>query len=220
MNKKISFPIAIIIIIILATLVVAGILLCQYKWLSEGFQYVVPTPMATPTTSETAKWKTYRNEEYEFEMKYPFFWIFGEGEVLSPNLPDQTRNFIQINISNSVNTAQDESSLPQPGFASVIFQIGKLRESQKNFEDFVDLQLENPERGIPPATKPQLIPLAINRHKALKINQSAVGNFKREFYYVEQNLERYMTISVMWDKNEDKLVIDRILSAFRFLEGE
>jgi len=37
---------------------------------------------STPTTDETANWKTYRNEEYGFEFKYPPDWTekqsFGE----------------------------------------------------------------------------------------------------------------------------------------------
>ena len=35
-----------------------------------------PAPTTIPTSDETRNWKTYQNEEYGFEMKYPNDWIF------------------------------------------------------------------------------------------------------------------------------------------------
>ncbi len=165
-------------------------------------------------TAETADWKIYRNEKYGIEFKYPALWVLDEKNVLSVNLPDQTRNFIQINISNGVKGSEDESmSLCQPGIAAIVYQIGKLRDNQQSFEEFVNFQIENPERGMPPIVKPKLIPAMIGGHNALKI-EKIVDNCKTEFFYVEQDFDHYMTISFIVDKNDDKLVIDQILSTF------
>jgi len=104
----------------------------------------------------------------------------------------------------------------QPGIASMVYQVGKLRDSQQTFEEFVNFQIENPERGMPPAVKPRLIQTTIGGHNALKIEEM-VNSCKKEFYYVEQSSDHYMTISFIVDKDEDKLIIDQIFSTFSFL---
>ena len=167
---------------------------------------------------ETADWQTYRNEKYNVEFQYPNLWILDSSEALSVTLPDQSPNFIQINISNGVEGPEDESmSRCQPGITAIVFQISKLREDEQTFEEFVNFQIENPERGLPPAVKPELISTTISGHDALK-TKGTVDNCKTEFYYVERGSERYMTISVIVDKDDDRLVIDKILSTFKFLE--
>lgn len=72
LNQGISTPIAIVIIIVLAVILVGGVLAYQYWWAPEEpgpAATISPTP--TPTPDETADWKIYRNEEYGFEIKYP-----------------------------------------------------------------------------------------------------------------------------------------------------
>lgn len=68
MNKKIPFPIAIIIIAALAILV-GGVVVWQYSRMPE-----IKVLRKTQLEDETADWKTYRNEEYGFEIKYPDGW--------------------------------------------------------------------------------------------------------------------------------------------------
>ena len=66
LNKAISTPIAIIIVIIVAILAVGAVLVYQYYWQPQ----TAPAP-PEPSADETANWKTYRNEEYGYEIKYP-----------------------------------------------------------------------------------------------------------------------------------------------------
>jgi len=69
MNKAISTPIAIIIVLIVFTISIGLILL--------GYLYI-PKPKYEPVSEEIeemdiSNWETYRNEEYGFEIKYPSF---------------------------------------------------------------------------------------------------------------------------------------------------
>jgi len=81
MNKKISTPIAIGIILILAVLV-AVFTLWQYSKTQKELSYPLPEiklperKIETQNTSsaETAGWKTYTDKEYGFEVKYPADW--------------------------------------------------------------------------------------------------------------------------------------------------
>lgn len=193
--------------IITAVLVVGGLLIWQY--FSEPKEEV---------KDGIANWHTYRNEKYGIEFKYHNFWTLDDKEALSVNLPDQSKNFIQINVSNSVKGSEDESMSPcKLDIASAVYQVGKLRDGQQTFEDFVNFQIENPERGKPPEVKPKLISITVGGRNSLKIEET-IGNCGKEFYYVEQGVERYMTISFIWNKNDDKLIFNQTLSTFKFLE--
>ncbi len=195
------------IIIILIVLVVGGIFAWQYFGTPEE-----------KVVDETADWKTYYNERYSIEFKYPKLWVLDEKNALAADHPDQNRNFVQINVFNGVPGPQDESmSSCQPGIATLVFQVGKLRESQQTFEEFVNFQIENPERGKPPTVKPELIQTTLGGHNAFEI-KDVYDSCEKDFYYVEQSSDRYMTISFIVDKNEDKLIINQILSTFRFIE--
>lgn len=102
MNKKISFPIAII-IIVLCAIVVGGIAVWQYLRAPEGEERLEGTP-----EDETADWKVYRNKEYGFEIKYPKPWYNHGTEndiffLLYPTIPpieEATEDYkCQVSIS-------------------------------------------------------------------------------------------------------------------------
>ncbi len=69
MNKKISTPIAIIIIVLLA-IIVGCIVIWQYLDMPE--KEIVSEEITLG--DETADWKVYRNEKYRYEIKYPNDW--------------------------------------------------------------------------------------------------------------------------------------------------
>ncbi len=171
---------------------------------------------------QTENWQTYRNEEYGFEMQYPESWSFYSSNAISPTLSDQSRNFVQISINNKMNQSEDESRIPcQPGFAALIFQIGRSRQNYGvfiDFEDFVNFLIENPERGQPSVPKPVLIQTMLGGYNALMIKDGRYDECESEFYYIDQKSGRFTTVSLIAEKDADKLIIDQLLSTFRFVE--
>jgi flagellar basal body-associated protein FliL len=59
------------ILIILAAIVAGGILTWLYFWVLQEENKVPEVKMLERKIDETTNWKTYRNDEYGFEIKYP-----------------------------------------------------------------------------------------------------------------------------------------------------
>ena len=72
LNRGISTPIAIAIILLLAVSV-GGITLWQYSEMQS--EKIKPVALKSFEKDETADWKIYLNEEYGFEVEYPSEWI-------------------------------------------------------------------------------------------------------------------------------------------------
>lgn len=69
-NKEISTPLAITIIIVLVVIFGGGILVYQYWWLPKE----EAKSSEQNTQNEITSWKTYENEDWKFEIKYPEGW--------------------------------------------------------------------------------------------------------------------------------------------------
>ena len=200
-------------IVVLITIILTVGMILLLRGLSPA-----PTPSPQPEILDTSGWQTYRNDEYGFEVRYPDEWLLDESMSLARTHPEQERNFVQINISNGRSTREGEEGSPcQLNYVGITFQIGKLRQQDfESFEYFVDFLIENPERGRPPTVKPKLIQTTIGGSNALMIKGEEYQDCENGFYYVEQNIDRYTTISFITERNEDSLIIAQILSTFRF----
>ena len=85
---------------------------------------ITETPSATPTPDPTAEWKTYRNDEYGFEIKYPAEWLvredthaLKEGDLFSAIIIGETQrqdtefyDGAQIIIGMPIRTEEDINS--------------------------------------------------------------------------------------------------------------
>jgi hypothetical protein len=77
-------------------------------------QFVIVDQTIRDITDETADWKTYRNEEYEFEIKYPGDWIaekdtdikFGEKKIV-----EAAGNITVFKVGLTIKYYQDKSKL-------------------------------------------------------------------------------------------------------------
>src|SRR5262245_35594818 len=72
--------------------------------------FVVIKPVDSPADSDTSGWKTYRNEEYGFEFKYPSAWSIKKTDRLSVlesflftnNVDDDSHREFALSIADEV----------------------------------------------------------------------------------------------------------------------
>ncbi|MEK7080650.1 MAG: hypothetical protein AAB925_02380 [Patescibacteria group bacterium] len=140
MQKKVSTLVGTIIIVAVAVILFGGVFAYQYfttksqqnslQQNSEFFALRQKTDQTQNLTTETAGWKTYRNEKYGFEFNYPKEWHLWEANsflglvIIYPN--DKSEQVLNKTISTT-----DEISF-QPvdnldGIKTQQISIGKLQ---------------------------------------------------------------------------------------------
>ncbi|MDO8436299.1 MAG: hypothetical protein Q7S82_02865 [bacterium] len=72
LNKGISTPVGILIIIIVI-LVAGGVIVLQQRWIPE--EEVKTFGVIFSPKEETADWKIYKNDKYQFEFRHPKDWM-------------------------------------------------------------------------------------------------------------------------------------------------
>ena len=79
LNRAISTPIAIIIVIVVAVFAIGGVLAYQYYWQSPEEEILEETPK-----DQTADWKIYKNDGIGMQFKYP-----GNGQTENTTIIDE-----------------------------------------------------------------------------------------------------------------------------------
>ena len=198
MNKKISTPLAILIILLVIAAII-GVTL-----------WICPIKDIVSPQDETADWKTYRNEEYGFEIKYPKEWMFNAESVGGRD------NFLQIHLSNF---QRSDDPICDLGFIGLGIQVGHTKYSEQDFKSSVEHIINTDWMGPKGSIIKETI---INGHKCFEVKPSGGDSLcLGSAYFIEQNENHYIRATSGSHNNnqqEASEIINKILSSFEFID--
>ncbi len=207
-GKGISTPIGILIIVLAAIIAGAGIFAYQYYWMPEE-KYIERPPLVK---DEIANWKTYTNEEYGFEIKYPKDWTTKEktGEYT-----DAFKKFYRFDIfyPEDINNAEI--------YGNVAVAVYDYYDDSNN-DKFFDKEINLLKAGYSDGIIEEITEDSLNGLKATRYYQiDKAKSMDISELFIDREIQRVYKIWI-WAIDFDKEVYQEqtklILSTFRFLE--
>jgi len=204
MNKAISTPLAIIIIIVLAVLV-GGLVVYQY----------LQTPEEEPQTleDETSDWKVYRNEEHGYEIKYPHDWYLLEEPETFDYCRTIDKNCLQAiaiqNVEESlIGMGDPEDSRDIKWFTIFIFETNasSIEEwiDQSDYSDIYKQEMLN-----------SIVSMEIGKAGKRVWRDDLSDMIDMKFVHKGK---RFHIRYVSYDVSKDQDIVRNMLSTFRFLD--
>lgn len=184
MNKKISTPLAFI--IILACAVSAASLAIQQYFYSPKIELSeIILPKKSSPQSETADWNVYRNEKDGFEFRYPQAWLFDVDAEPIGGVYD----FLDIHLSNFQRSDNWECD---PGFIGLEIQVNHKKDQNQDFRLFVESQLV--EGGLGPVG-PIIEEMWFGQHRGFRIRFSGWdSSCTGPGYFIERDKDYYVYV--------------------------
>lgn len=163
-----------------------------------------------PQVDAYAGWKTYTDEQYGFEFRYPKDWNFKASET------GGVYNFLDIHLSN---IAPSDSPLCMDDFLGMEIQVGNKKETTQSFESFVRQRVLNTNvEGLGP--RGEISQTQIGSNKFFKVQYSGWDGCSGPGYFIEQNSQYYTYVfSGAGEKevaNLKNVIENQILSIFKF----
>jgi len=201
MDNKSFSKILILIIIIIITLVAGGFLAYQYLLVPKEEVKVSEVKMLEEvkkpeevTKDEIADWKTYKNEEYGFEIKYPKDW-HAEAEA-NPTFPGQEPGVIKFGVS-------FENYPPGEGYEKKDWRLILLGIEETSITKWLDTMKE---------TEGKIEEITINSLRGYKaVNPVGIYAFVAKDKYV------YSLMALFPDTITEK-IFNQMFFTFRFLK--
>jgi hypothetical protein len=216
MNKKISTPIALGIILILAT-IVGGFTIWQYSEIRKEQQILLPEiKIPEKKIYENADWKNYTNEKYGYELRYPLGW-----EIIEKNTLMDKVFIIEIK-----SPQEDNSDLYRENFNLIVTNIS---DEPITLQELTELSISEIDKSIINGEIIDSIDYSINGNPAYKLIYTTDFFPGAEKYRLQQmavwTIKNEKTYLITYTAEENKYsnfleIIQGIIDSFKFTEKD
>lgn len=194
------------ILILLVIVAIAAVGTAYYFGFDHGFEKsvknIAPTASPSPSTDETANWKTYSNEEYGFSFKHP---NLIRGGNIAGALTKTEVNKVEMTF---FGPSQLDPGELNDGI-SLNFNSGSL--NGKTLEQLVDEKVAQLRYADYPTEKISTTIAGINAYTF-----NSPGLFDEHNFYVLKGSNSYLAISYEITSEKYQETVDQILSTFKF----
>ncbi len=162
------------------------------------------------TSNETARWKTYRNGQYGFEIKYPETWIVND---------TMAETFASVAVRFFSNKDATANGYPLYYEKDAIIEVQLTTNFNKTLQSYFD-EVSNP--GGAPGPEIFVAYTTIAGDKAIKAEQSAPGTDGLQYvHYVKNNILFNFMLQLPDGAgdavdNNFKQIFNQMLSTFKF----
>lgn len=204
--------------IVIATI---GYLVYQNMQFRKQISLLQPTPIASitptvlPTTDPTANWKTYINNKYKYEIKFPSLWDFNRGpgnlsdtqlsnqrdiDIYDPNLPSEnpgTSITIKVNELDAQGSIKNCTTLEDCIEKSMVW-LPKTQEVENGETTFLGQQAKT--------------------IKYTRVTPLYSQTWKYVFVILNDNFYSFNLSSETKGFNENQIIFNQSLSTFKFAQ--
>ncbi|MFC1751685.1 hypothetical protein ACFLY5_00890 [Patescibacteria group bacterium] len=183
--------------VIVAILIITASISAYFLWpegeevVTEDLNKIVPT--AIPADDAMSNWQTYRNEEYGFEVKYPFEWV-----------ADRTNNDKRISFY-SANKADVQNDFQ---FTIAIIDSEQWRNTSETMKDYI---LNKPESSEVMIANRQ----ATKSETKTQDDMGIIVSGSIQYIFIEDGT--FFSFVTNYNK-ESSNIGEKIISTFKFIE--
>lgn len=210
-NKNLKVLLLVLLFLLLGTVIVYA----YQKYQSQQVKLPPPPePPIRPTSmiDETARWKTYRNDNGGYSFKYPGEWF----------IKDTTLGTSELSVAKNVSLFSDSNY----SNALVTIHLDTSRDFERS-KEFLNISLGNPQTGSTTETKTNISTITINGKEVVKgVVVTSVFDANTKFTTESKEYRVLIPIANKSDTlvitSDETLVekVDQILSTFWFSDAK
>ena len=211
---------SLVILIICLFVIIAGGILIWQSWLGGETPSPSPSPNPTQAADETADWKTYTNQEFGYEIRYPDFYYMNFPHIYDENSGETTLTINGVYFRN-----EEYKENPSGGCEFSIYiksnplnkNLGEWFADNSTEAEFGTDEHEKSGKTYYNSKQAQSEKITINGQEALKFYQ--IGGYPNDTISILFEKDIYIIeIGYFPNCSPELNIFNQMLSTFKFID--